>query len=286
MKINKLKKNSEEYPQRLMRIHDPPKELYWSGSSLNELLKTPVMTVVGSRKTTLYGRQVTEDIVFKLASLGIVIVSGLATGIDAIAHKSALKAEGKTIAVLPSPLDKIVPVYNQRLAGQIIETGGTLISEYDPGSPIYKQYFIARNRIMAALGDALLITEAAEKSGSLHTARFALEQGKTVFVVPGEIYRDTYKGCNNLIKQGATPVTSHHDILSFFGISDKRQQELIKGRNDSEQAIIDLLREGLTDANDILENSNLEVQNFNVSLTMLEIEGKIKPLGGNHWSLA
>ena len=286
MKINKLKKNGEQYPERLMRIHDPPKELYWIGSSLNELLKTPVMTVVGSRKTTPYGRQITEEIVSKLASLGIVIVSGLAFGIDTIAHKSALKAEGKTIAVLPSPLDKIVPVYNQRLAGQIIETGGALISEYDPGSPIYKQYFIARNRIMAALGDALLITEAAEKSGSLHTARFALEQGKTVFVVPGEIYRDTYKGCNNLIKQGATPVTSHHDILSFFGISNKRQQELIKGRNDSEQAIIDLLREGLTDANDILENSNLEVQNFNVSLTMLEIEGKIKPLGGNHWSLA
>jgi DNA processing protein len=286
MKINKLKKNSPEYIERLKQLHDPPKQLFWAGANLSLLLKNPVLTVVGSRKVSPYGRQVTEDILGKLSDLGIVIVSGLAFGIDAIAHQSALKAGGKTIAVLPSPLDKIVPVYNQRLAQQILDNGGTLVSEYASGNIIHKQNFIARNRIMAALGNAILITEAAEKSGTLHTARFALEQGKTVLVVPGDIYKDSYRGCNNLIKQGATPVTSHHDVLAAFGLTDSRKQILIKGRNDNEQAIIDTLRAGFTDANDIIKKSNLEVSNFNVALVMLEIDGKIKPLGGNHWSLA
>ena len=286
MKINKLTGKDSPVLSKIMNIYNPPNSLYYAGSSLESYIDIPALTVVGSRKVSPYGRMVTENIVGKVAALGLVIVSGLAYGIDSIAHQSALAKGGMTIAVLPSPLDNVVPVINRKLADKIISSGGTLISEYPPGQPIHKQNFIARNRIMATLGDALLITEAAEKSGSLHTARFALEQGKTILVVPGDINRNTYIGCNNLIKQGATIVTSHQDVLNVFGMKDSAKQALIKGRNDTEQKIIDLIRSGVTDANDILEIGKIEVSNFNVSLTMLEIDGKIRPLGGNQWSLA
>lgn len=285
MKCNMLMLDQKGYPAKLKQLHDAPKQIYWQGAELSEILKLPSVTVVGSRLVSPYGRQMTQNIVKRLVAHGISIVSGLALGIDAIAHQTAIDNDGRAIAVLPGPLDRIVPATNWHLAQSILKNDGTLVSEYHPGDPPYKQNFIARNRIMAALGDALLITEAAQKSGSLHTARFALEQGKTVMAIPGDITRQSYDGCNQLLKQGATIVTDHRDVLHVLGIDNRLAMEQIKGRNDSEQAIIDLLRQGISNGGDILASSGLEVRQFNISLVMLEFDGKIRPLGNNHWGL-
>ena len=169
---------------------------------------------------------------------------------------------------------------------QILQHGGTLISEYPDGEPAYKDHFIARNRIASGLGDALLITEAAEKSGTLHTANFALEQGKPVLAVPGNITSLTSAGTNNLIKAGATPVTSAQDVFHALGMEfAEKKREAPRSGNPNEQAILDLLFSGVSDGTDLLGQSELEVSLFNQTLTMLEIRGRIRPLGNNRWAL-
>ncbi|QQS20433.1 DNA-protecting protein DprA [Candidatus Saccharibacteria bacterium] len=195
----------------------PPKELYYIGCEPDEWLSRPRVAIVGSRGITPYGKIVTSQLAGDLAAKGISIVSGLALGVDATAHEAALKTGGLHIAVLANGLDKIYPASNTQLARQILETGGVIISEYPEGMPSLKQNFVARNRIVAGLSNALLITEAAEKSGTLHTARFAMEQGRDVLVVPGNITSPNSVGCNNLIKSGAIPVSSVDDVLFALG---------------------------------------------------------------------
>ncbi|HEY5442387.1 MAG TPA: DNA-protecting protein DprA, partial [Candidatus Saccharimonadales bacterium] len=214
-----------------------------------------------------------------------VIVSGLALGIDGLAHQAALDAGGLTIAVLPSPLETIVPATHRRLAQTILDQGGALVSEYAAGETPFKQNFIARNRLMAGLGQVLLITEAAEKSGSLHTARFALEQGKTVMAVPGNIGSRGSVGTNHLIKSGATPVTSYIDVLHALGLEPRQATDrAVKGRNAHEQSLLDLLAQGVSDGEELLRRSGLTASAFNQALTMLEISSKVRTLGANHWS--
>lgn len=286
MNINTLTLNSSDFPELLRQIPGPPVKLYHAGTPLAKLLKRPRVAIVGSRNISAYGRKVTIQLAGELAEQGIVIISGLALGVDCIAHRAALDKGGLAIAVLPSPLEDIVPNTNQRLAGDIIHTGGALISEYVSGTPVFKQYFIARNRLVSGLADAILITEASEKSGSLHTANFALKQGKEVLAVPGSIYSSVSVGSNNLIKSGATPVTSYKDILHALGIqTHKTVVRDIKGRNTHEQTVLDLLLEGITDGDTLLCRSNLAISSFNQVLTMLEIGGKIRPLGANHWAI-
>jgi DNA processing protein len=214
-----------------------------------------------------------------------VIVSGLALGVDGIAHQACLEAGGTTVAVLANGLDKVYPATHTALAKRILEQGGTSMSEYAAGMPGFKYNFIARNRIVAGLADALLITEAAEKSGTLHTARFALEQGRDVLAVPGNITSPASAGTNNLIKTGATPVTSVQDILYVLGIDKATPKTTVRGQNADEQAIIDLLQAGTTDGSELLIRSTLPASLFNQTLTMLEISGKIRPLGNNLWTL-
>lgn len=202
LNVNKLTLEASDIPERLQQIASPPKRLFVMGTPLGELLALPCVAIVGSRKVSSYGREVTTKLAYDLASRGVVIISGLALGVDGLAHKAALEAGGKTIAVLPSPLEKIYPSSHAQLAKQILDSGGTLVSEYALGTPFNLSTFIARNRLVSGLSNAVLITEAAEQSGSLHTARFALEQGRDVLAVPGSIFSETSRGTNNLLKVG------------------------------------------------------------------------------------
>jgi len=284
MKVKKVTLTSPGYPHSLVHIPSPPKQLYILGD-LIKLTRTKLVSVVGSRAVTPYGRQVTSQLVRELTSRGIGIISGLALGVDAIAHQACLDTNGYTIAVLPCGLDAIHPASNRNLAIRILEQGGALVSEYPPGTPPYKQHFIARNRLVSGLGDALLITEASERSGSLHTANFALEQGKPVMAVPGNITTNTSTGTNNLMKSGAFPITECRDVLHCLGLeADSRAIDVI-GANAQEDTILGLIRAGHTDVNDLQTLSKLEADQFNQTMTMLELSGKIRPLGAAHWSL-
>jgi DNA processing protein len=274
-------------PPLLSEVKPYPKHLYSCGASISELLEKPRVAIVGSRLPTTYGRQVTEQLASELAGQGVVILSGLALGIDCIAHEAALAAGGQTAAILPGPIDNIVPRQNCRLAERILEQGGALISEYGVGEPIYKYNFIARNRLVAGLASAVLITEATEKSGTLHTARFALEQGRDVLAVPGNITSSASVGTNNLIKAGAIPVTSTNDVLAVLGLtSGTRKAAAIKGSNPEEQLLLDLINTGEQAGDVLLVRSGLDVSQFNQTLVMLEVTGKIRALGGNNWCIA
>lgn len=287
MTLEIYKLPNSQIPLRLKQLSSPPQALFHAGADLSELLQRPAVAIVGSRKVTPYGHQVTTKLARELAEQGVVIISGLALGVDALAHQAALEAGGLTIAVLPSPLEQIAPRSHQQLAETIVARGGALISEYPGGTPAFRQNFVARNRLVAGLADAVLITEAALKSGSLHTARFALEQGKEVLAVPGNITNPIAAGTNNLIRAGAVPITCTQDVLDVLELKFKAVTPLHipRGANSDEQAIIDLLKTGLTDTDDLQRTSALEIAQFNQTLTMLEISGKIRPLGGGHWAL-
>ncbi len=287
MKIKKLTLSSPDFPDALRQTAKSPKQLYYMGAPLNDLLKRPRVAIVGSRRVSIYGEKVTKDFASKLAEQGVLIISGLALGVDAMAHEAALESGGVCIAVLPSPLDRIVPANNQRLADEILANGGALVSEYAPGEIAYKQNFVARNRIMSGLAEVVLITEASEKSGTLHTAKFAIDQGREVFAVPGRIYDQGYEGANNLLKTFRAGIaTDFTDILIALKLDyHKTAAKLVKGRNDNEQTILDLLLLGISDGELLLQQSAIEVSEFNQALTMLEIGGKIRPLGANNWAI-
>ncbi len=283
-----------DLPAHLRGLDSPPKQLFVRGNddeTFSRLMRRRRIAVVGTRKVSAYGQEVTHQLVSKLAARGIVIVSGLAFGIDAIAHKAALEVDGLTMAVLPSPLEAIHPRSNINLAQKILDNNGALVSEYPEGYPVYKTNFVARNRIVTGLSDALLIVEAAENSGTMHTARFALDQGIEVLVVPGNITSPTSAGTNNLLKSGATPVTAAADILHtlslpFVASDNDLPPERIRGANPNEQRILDLLEQGINQGSKLLLHSGLRIEEFNHHLTMLEITAKIRPLGANNWGLS
>lgn len=284
MRAEKLTPAKANYPKSLLNIPQPPKQLFWLGESPEKLLSYPVLAVVGSRKVSPYGHSITTKIVGDLAKQGIVIVSGLALGVDSIAHEATLKVGGLTIAVLPCGLDRIYPSSHHHLAKEILKRGGALITENKEGQEINAGSFIARNRIIAGLGLGVLITEAAEKSGSLHTANFALEQGSEVFAVPGNITSQTSAGTNNLIKSGATVVTDAQDILNALKLEPQKltKRELF-GDTKEETIVLKLIASGLNDSAELMKASEFEPTLFNQTLTMLEISGKIKSEGAGQW---
>jgi len=285
IKVKKLTLEDGEFPEILRSIPNPPKELYVLGS-LAELLAKPRLAVVGSRHVTPYGRQVTSSLVEAVARRGVVIISGLALGVDAIAHQAALTAGSQTIAVLPCGLDRLYPSTNARLGKQILEQGGALVTEYPESTEPMRYNFIARNRIVSGLSNGVLITEAAARSGTIHTAGFALDQGRTVMAVPGNITSPLSAGTNNLLRTGAIAVTEASDILLALGISSPKQQKLqVFGDNEEETIILKLLVSGMSDGGELLKTSKLSTVSFNQALTMLEIAGKVKPLGAGHWGL-
>jgi len=213
-KVIKIDMNSKYYPERLKNIASPPKQLYCLGN-LELLNYDKNIAIIGSRDCSYYGERVTKDFSFNLAKEDICIVSGLAKGIDSFAHIGALNAKGKTIAVIGSGLDNIYPKENIKLAQSIVKNSGLIISEYPLGSLPLKQHFPTRNRIISGLSDGVLVTEARKNSGTNITVNFALEQGKDVFVIPGNIYSKTSDGTNFMISEGAIPVTSYKDILKM-----------------------------------------------------------------------
>lgn len=286
MKVNNLKRDAPDFPNILRQIPSPPKELFWLGVHPSALLSQPRVAVVGSRKVSAYGRAVTERLTGELARAGVVIVSGLALGVDSIVHQTTLGVSGLTIAVLPTSLDQIYPASHLNLARQIVTSGGCLVSEYSPGTEAFPSNFIARNRLVSGLADVLLITEAAKNSGTMHTAGFALEQGRTVMAVPGNINSPGSEGCNNLIKSGATPVTGVDDVFFALGIdpSAPKQIKIFRG-SDNEQKIFDLIRGGMADQEELAVAAKLESPALSTALTMLEINGYIRAEGGN-WTVA
>ncbi len=286
MEIIKLTLSNKTYPDKLRQLSSPPKKLSIMGGEFEEILSKPTLGVVGSRKATAYGKSVTESLVGSVIDKNIVIVSGLALGIDSISHKAALDGGGQTIAVLPGGIKQIYPATHRSLAKNIVKQNGLLLSEYEDDFHPRRESFIQRNRIIAALSDALLITEAAEKSGSLHTANFALELGKPVLAVPGNINSLMSMGANNLIKSGAMPVLSEQDIYSTLGIKeDELKQERFLGDTDEETTLINLIKSGVNSGEKIHQKSNLPIETFQQTLTILEIKGVIRPLGNNHWQL-
>ncbi len=201
----------EDYPYLLKQIYDPPSVIYIMGNK--KILSQNGIAIVGSRNCSLYGQKIAKHLSYQLAKKGIHIISGLARGIDTFSHIGTLQAKGKTIAVLGSGLDVIYPPENAKLAEKIVESGGCLVSEYIVGTKPLGEHFPARNRIISGLASGVVVVEASEKSGSLITVDFALEQGKNVYAVPGNINSPNSLGTNSLIKQGAKIVTSIEDIL-------------------------------------------------------------------------
>lgn len=217
MIIEEISIKNNKYPNQLKNIYDPPAKLYVLGNM--SILNQRNFAIVGSRKATQYGKKIAMQISKELAENGLNVVSGLAIGIDSYAHLGCLQVKdaGKTIAVLGSGLDVIYPKENRKLAEQIINSGGCIISEYPIGSKIEKNNFPQRNRIISGLSEGILVVEASQKSGALITAEFGAEQGKEVFAVPGDINKEQSEGCNLLIKDGANVVTSSQDIIDIIG---------------------------------------------------------------------
>lgn len=271
---------------RVGELAQPVQQLFYQGEGFLELMNQPLVAIVGSRKVSPYGRSVTIRLSSELARAGVVIVSGLALGVDSIAHQAVLDAGGKTIAVLPSGLDRVYPASHQVLAQRIVAQGGALVTEYPATGELPQKYqFIARNRIIAALSRGVLVTEAAQKSGSLHTADFALELGLEVFAVPGNITSPNSMGTNTLIKNGATPVTIAQDILETLGVSPVASAAKYQPANQAEAVILSLLKQDEALPSDLLEASQLDSALFNQTITMLEINGVIYMSGASQWSL-
>ena len=284
MKINTISPDESDYLKVLITIAKSPKKLHYVGHLPGS--RMPSVAVVGTRRPSAYGKEVTHRLSFDLAKRGVVIVSGLALGVDAIAHQATLEAGGHTIAVLGNPLPDISPRTNRAIAESIIATGGAIISEYPPGSRVYPSNFLERNRIVAGLSDAILITEATARSGTLNTAARALEQGKEVFVVPGNITSPLSVGCNSLLKQGARVATSYEDILAVIAPEDLEPNTLLPlGQNALETTIITHISQGIRDGEEIRALSGVDSATFNTALTMLELAGTIRALGANQWTL-
>jgi DNA processing protein len=284
MKVNSLKLNSVDFPASLARISRPPAQLFYIGSPISDWITRPKVAIVGSRKTSVYGREVTTKIAGDLARAGIVVISGLAYGTDALAHQTAVDVGGTAVVVLPTSLDNLYPSAHTNLARKIVEQGGTIISEYPPGATTHIANFINRNRIISGLSDLVIITEASSRSGTLSTARFALEQGKTVAAVPGNITSPNSEGTNNLIKSGALPITSVDDVFFALNLTPKKQAEArIFNGSGTEALILKLLKEGISDQEDLALRCNLDGSGIASALITLELSGHIKAAGGGHW---
>ena len=288
MEINRILPDEHIFSQRLTNIANPPKSLCYMGK-LPET-KAPVVSIVGSRKPSAYGKEVTERLATDLAKAGCVIVSGLALGVDCIAQKAAIEAGGTVVAVVPNELPDISPRTNYQLAMSIIEQDGAVVSEWMKGDNkiVNRWSFLERNRLVSELADGIIITEAAERSGTLNTASHALNQGRDLFVVPGNITSPLSAGCNTLLKQGAYLVTDADDVLSIIAperLQKDNGQELAASATIEEAIIIKLISEGLRDGDEIQQKSGLSASDFATALTMLEINGVIKPLGANNWTL-
>lgn len=285
MEIFQINLSDYNYLRDLPHIPDPPKKLFIRGKLPAKRVKT--VAIIGTRKPSAYGREIATKIASECAKNGIVVVSGLALGIDSIAHRAAIDSGGKTIAILANGVDKIYPRSHEDLGQKILQTNGAILSEYPNNTPARPWQFLARNRIVSGLADAVVIIEAASRSGTLSTANHALDQGKEIFAVPGNITSPLSAGCNQLIKNGANPLTSVEDLLDFL-IPDRfeKQTQLFKGDTREENVILEFLsKNGTTSSDVIIKQTKLSASEFNQAITMLELKGLALNNGGEKWSL-
>jgi DNA processing protein len=284
-KVTLITIKDKNYPKLLAEIYNPPALLYIKGQLDTECGK-PKIGVVGTRKMSPYGKQITQEITYDLAKSGMIIISGLALGVDAQAHEAALAAEQLTYAVLGSGVnsENIYPRNNLFLANKILEQGGALISEYPHGTPGLPQNFPQRNRIVVGLASGILVTECPENSGAMITARLALEQNREVFACPGSIYFENSKGTNRLIQQGAKLVTKALDIIEELNLDlilPKKHQ--IKPENEEEKKILEVLSKEPISLDLIVQKTNLPASKLLASLTKMELSSKVKNIGGMNY---
>lgn len=364
VKINQISPLEHSFTEGLGAIALTPKILYFRGempknvSKNDKSVRPKTVAIVGSRHNTKYGEEVAYRLAYELAKRGVVVVSGLAYGIDTIAHRGCLDVGGVTVAVLGTPIDKIYPRAHEPVARQIIRQGGAIISEYTPSTsdninipgpgagstanyasaPLapgeagfdgvnwigfkpnqadtssdctpekslaatlntrpfvrrrvdQKQSFLYRNRLISGLSDIVVVVEAAERSGTLNTATHALEQGKTVFAVPGNITSPYSRGCNRLIREGAIPYTSPDDVLwslfpeDYVRTKHRLKQKRLIGDNDVESLILQSIADGINSGDDIMKSAKLPPEVFGSAITLLEIKGRVSSLGMNNWAL-
>jgi len=275
-----------DYPANLKEIPNAPPLLFYRGSI--SCLSRPCLAVVGARKHTAYGQAAAEKIVAPLAAAGITIVSGLALGIDAIAHAATLKAGGLTAAVLGSDLDwqHIGPRTNLKLAEKILENNGCLLSEYGLGTEANRQTFPQRNRIISGLSRGTLIIEAGESSGSLITANYAIEQNRDLFAVPDSIFSPYSAGANNLIKRGVKPVTEANDIIADWLCLETlklSKNEVLASADEEEKNILDQLSFEPIHLDKLAEITNTKIYILSGKLMMMELKGLVKSIDGGKY---
>ncbi len=275
-----------DYPSRLKEIYDYPPVLYVRGSLLSE--DEWCLAVVGTRRATVYGRQVTEEIIADLAQSRITIVSGLAKGIDSIAHQSALDAGGRSIAVFACGLDIVYPAENANLARRIMQQGA-LISEYPLATRPKAENFPRRNRIMSGLSLGVLVVEAGETSGAIITARLALEQNREVFAIPGSVLSPASNGTNHLIQEGAKLVRNYTDILEELNLTAVAHQIELKEvmpPSDTESLLLKQLSAEPTHIDEVCRASGLPVSTVSSTLAMMELKGLVKQVGTMNYVLS
>ncbi|MBU3189241.1 DNA-processing protein DprA [Clostridium bowmanii] len=286
LEINEIKSIAyfeDKYPKKLKNYDDAPFILFYKGNimPLNEGYN---ISIVGSRKCSNYGKDVTKIICRDLCANNINIISGMAKGIDSFAHESCLDNEGYTCAVLGSGLDIVYPKENLKIFKKIVESG-CVISEFLPGTPPYAHNFPLRNRIISALSDIIIVIEAGEKSGSLITANLALEQGKDVMAVPGSIFSNESKGTNKLIKDGAFPLTCVSDIFNLMGVEIRNENKATIRSFNSEihKGLYSIINDSPLHINDIIRVTNIDIKQLYEVLFEMQIKNEVLCLSGNYY---
>src|SRR5215216_279856 len=273
----------ETYPQRLKEIDQPPPVLYIRGDYLPDDLFA--VAIVGTRRVTAYGRQITEELAAYLAAHGITVISGLARGVDAVAHQTALKAGGRTIGVLGSGVDKIYPPEHRGLAEKMMGSGA-ILSDYAPGTPPDASNFPPRNRIISGLSLAVVVIEAGETSGALITAEFAAEQGREIFAVPGSILAPQSKGTNKLIQKGAQPLLSIDDLMQALNLTrmgEHKAARKIIPADETEARVLNILGVEPLHVDEIRNQTELPIEKVTATLALMELKGMVRQVGGMNY---
>lgn len=272
--------DDERYPPLLKEIHDAPPLLYVRGNLLPD--DNHALAMVGTRKASTYGKKVAARIALAMAQAGVTVISGLARGLDRIAHETSLRSGGRTLAVLGNGIDHVYPSENRALADEIVHSGqGALLTEYAPGTPPNKQHFPARNRIISGLALGVLVIEAPANSGALLTANFAAEQGREVFAIPGNVSSPNSVGTNRLIQDGAKLVMHPNDILSelhiqYNSVETRHVVETIAPENATEARLLALIKLEPLHVDDIAIRSGMDVKDVNATLLMMRLKGMVE----------
>lgn len=281
--IQALTWEDEAYPSRLKEIEQPPPVLYIRGEFLPE--DVFAVAIVGTRRVTAYGRQVTEELAGYLGASGLTVVSGLARGVDALAHSSSLQAGGRTLAVLGSGVDRIYPPEHRLLAEKIRERGA-ILSDYPPGTAPDASNFPPRNRIISGLSLAVVVVEAGETSGALITAEFAASQGREVFAVPGNILAPMSKGTNRLIQQGAQPLLTPQDLMQALNLTrigeHKAARKIIPG-DAVEAQLLDAIVGEPVHVDELQHRTGLPIEKVSAALALMELKGMVRQVGGMNY---